>query len=112
MRERNCDDAKSTHLLLLTVVRVRLHSGDAARRICGNGRGRHPEPTVLAEMLGVGCVHYLWPWKGRRQWIGHGVAVYVQLLVVCMNSCAQKFCEHFVSVRCRCSQNAHRVLAK
>jgi hypothetical protein len=65
-RERNCDDAKSTHLLLLTVVRVRLHGGDAARRICGNGRGRHPELTVLAEMLGVGCVHYLWTWKVRR----------------------------------------------
>ena len=31
---------------------------------------------------------------------------------ICVNSHSQKFCEHFVSVRCRCSQNAHKVLTK
>ena len=31
---------------------------------------------------------------------------------VSVSSCSQKLCKHFVSVRCRCSQNAHKVLTK
>jgi hypothetical protein len=31
---------------------------------------------------------------------------------VSVSSRSQKICEHFVSVRCRCSQNAHKMLTK